>query len=604
MLSERTLAILCFILFAAIAAGSSPVDAQPRTPTQPGQNPAQTGPTTKTDGVAQQGPKRADLLPTVPVLPPDKNERKAFELIELNGYFRFRGDWFKKFDGQFDDDPALGGAPFPNALACTPTDGVEKPCEGTLKAANIRLRLEPVININEKTRVMFQVDLLDNVVLGSTPDNFYADGSASPGNSIAGAFSGGQIAPEAGRNAFSDSVRVNQAWGEVETSFGLIKFGRMPDHWGLGVLANAGGMDPFHNTYDLDADFGDVEDRVSFSTTIPGTDFLASVAMDWSQTAPISSQTNVGVARGRRGQPWDLDDNDDVNQWVFTIARRDTQSVFDEKVASGELALNYGVYFLYRTQNFDQTGVTLGAEPPPDQFVPRSLTLFQPDGWMRLAWKNLEVEAEAIIGLGDIEQTNDLGANEGLDIRQLAFVLRGTYKLVDGDLRLGFETGLASGDQFDNNPQGSIHVSNAVLPSGSDNTLNQFFFDFDYKVDLILFRELFGTVSNAIYAKPSLTYDITPQIRASGATILSWAHKAVATPGNKAGLGVEFDADLGYHDESRGFFAGFAYGVLFPLGGLDHPFDDINAGGPGFGYGNPGEMATAQTIQLRMMLKF
>jgi uncharacterized protein (TIGR04551 family) len=603
MLSERTLATAITLLICAApsVAGAQPQPTQP----QPGQNPAQTGPTTKTDGVAQQGPKRADLLPTVPVLPPDKNERKAFELIELNGYFRFRGDWFKKFDGQFNDDPELGGGPFPNALACTLTDGVDKPCEGTLKSANIRLRLEPVININEKTRVLFQVDLLDNVVLGSTPDNFYADGTAAPGNSLNGAFTGGQLAPEAGRNELSDSVRVNQAWGEVETSFGLIKFGRMPDHWGLGVLANAGGRDPIHDNYDLDADFGDTEDRVSFSTTIPGTDFLASVAMDWSQVAPVSSQTDVGAARGRRGQPWDLDDNDDVNQYVFTIARRDTQSVFAEKVANGELAVNYGVYFVYRTQNFDQTGVTLGDEPPADQFVPRSLTLFQPDGWLRLAWGDLEVEAEAIVGLGDIEQANDLGATDGLDIRQLAFVLRGAYKLVDGDLKLGLETGFASGDQFDNDPQGSIHVSNAVLPSGADTTLNQFFFDFDYKIDLILFRELFGTVTNAFYAKPSLTYDITDQIRAGGATIVSWAHRPVATPGNSPGLGVEIDVDLGYHDDTRGFYAGFAYGVLFPMSGLDHPADDTSAGGPGFGYDtNVGEMATAQTIQLRMALKF
>lgn len=602
MLSERTLATTAAITLLLGAAPGAQAQVQPG---QPGQNPAETGPTTKTDGVAQQGPKRSDLLPTVPVLPPDKNERKAFELIELNGYFRFRGDWFKKFDGQFNDDPALGGSPFPNALACTPTDGVDKPCEGTVKAANIRLRLEPVININEKTRVMFQVDLLDNVVLGSTPDSFYADGTSAPGNSVIGAFSGGQLAPEAGRNEMSDSVRVNRAWGEVETSFGLIKFGRMPDHWGMGVLANAGSRDPVHDTYDLDADFGDTEDRVSFSTTIPGTDFLASVAMDWAQTAPVSSQTDVGLARGRRGQPWDLDDNDDVNQWVFTIARRDTQSVFAEKIANGELALNYGVYFVYRTQSFEQTGVTLGMEPPPDQFVPRSLKLYQPDGWMRLAWRDLEVEGEAILGLGDIEQANDLGATDGLNIRQLGFVLRGTYKLVDGDLRMGLETGFASGDQFDNDPQGSIHVSNAVLPSGADNTLNQFFFDFDYKVDLILFRELFGTVTNAFYAKPSMTYDITDQIRASGATVLSWAHKPVATPGNSVGLGVELDADLGYHDDTRGFFAGIAYGVLFPLSGLDHPTDELGDGGPGFGYGsNARSMATPQTIQLRMALKF
>ena len=41
---------------------------------------------------------------------------------------------------------------------------IEKPGSG-----NIRLRLEPTINISDQVRVMAQVDLLDNTILGSTP---------------------------------------------------------------------------------------------------------------------------------------------------------------------------------------------------------------------------------------------------------------------------------------------------------------------------------------------------------------------------------------------------------------------------------------------------
>jgi hypothetical protein len=68
--------------------------------------------------------------------------------------------------------------------------------------------------------------------------------------------------------------------------------------------------------------------------------------------------------------------------------------------------------------------------------------------------------------------------------------------------------------------------------------------------------------------------------------------------------GVELDGDFGYHHE--GFFAGIAYGVLFPLSALDHPTDDPSGGsGPGFGYGdNDGDAEAAQTIQTRLMLQF
>lgn len=594
--------VLSMIALPSTSRAQQPNPANPNTP-----GPA--GPIDKPDGVAEQAPKEKDLLPTVPVLPPERSRKKAFELLELDGYFRLRGDWFKNFNLGFIDDPATGGSPFPRPLACTPSEGINKPCEKAIKAANMRLRLEPTININEKTRIHMQVDVLDNVVLGSTPDTFFGDGTNPRGDRITGAFSDGQAAPELGRNSLSTSLSVKRAWAEVETSFGLVKFGRMPDHWGLGILANSGGKDPVHGGVDLDSDYGDSEDRVMFSTLIPGTDIIGAVAMDWSSVAPTAAQTGI-MAQRYGGQAWDLDDNDDVNQFVFMVSRRDSPAQFKDKVDQGGLALNYGVYFVYRTQNFDQTGVVLGETPPPDQFVPRSLKSYTPDVWARLAWKFIEIEAEGLARIGSME-ASDLGVDGELKIRQYGGVLRSTFRFFDGDLRLGAELGFASGGSQDNVNQGELHVSGAQLPSGDDTTLNRFFFDFDYNVDLILFRELYGTISNAIYFKPRLEYDITDKLRGKAWSVASFAHKPIATPGNEAGLGIELDADVAYYDDASGFSAGIAYGVLFPFGGMNHPVDDPNEGGPGFGYGtdafgrtNLGNASTAQTIQVRLMLQF
>ncbi len=607
MPSSRHIFISTFLLVVSSLVVPGVLNAQPTNPanpTQPGG--PQTGPTNKPDGVAEQAPKERDLLPTVPVLPPERSRRRAFELLELDGYFRSRGDWFKQFDLGFNDDPAVGGTSFPNALGCTPTDGVNKPCEGTLKAANIRLRLEPTINVTEKTRVHMQIDVLDNVVLGSTPDSFFGDGT-SRGDRISGAFSDGQVAPQAGRNSIGSSLRVKRAWAEVDTSLGLIKFGRMPDHWGMGILANEGGKDPVHGGIDLDSDYGDTEDRLMFSTLIPGTNIIGAVAMDWVAVAPTSEQSPLYRNR-YGGQPWDLDDNDDVNQFVFMVSRRDSPKAFKEKVDAGQLALNYGVYFVYRTQNFDQRGVVLGEEPPPDQFVPRDLKVYTPDFWARLGWHNLELEFEGLTSLGSIQSATDLGVSGSLDIRQFGGVFRGTYRFFQGDLRLALEMGWASGDGQDNSPAGATHVSNSQLPTGTDNdhTINKFFFDFDYNIDLILFRELIGTVSNAIYARPSLEYDITDKFRVKGWSVLSFAHRPVSTPGNAAAYGVEFDTDVSYVDDSNGFQAGIAAGVLFPLSALDRRAPNANLGGPGFPeFGNnTGGARTPQTIQLRMSLKF
>src|SRR5688572_20118453 len=74
-------------------------------------------PEEKKEGVAEAAPKAPGLLPTNPVLPAPKGRRKRWKLVDIDGYFRLRTDWFKNFHLGFRDDLA-GGAPFPRALGC------------------------------------------------------------------------------------------------------------------------------------------------------------------------------------------------------------------------------------------------------------------------------------------------------------------------------------------------------------------------------------------------------------------------------------------------------------------------------------------------------
>jgi uncharacterized protein (TIGR04551 family) len=324
--------------------------------------------------------------------------------------------------------------------------------------------------------------------------------------------------------------------------------------------------------------------------------------MDWAQTSPSAQQTDIFLNRVD-GQAWDLDDNDDVNQWVVVLARIDSPEDFQDLRDQGELAINYGAYFVYRTQNWDQRGVNLGAAPDPALFEPRSAKAYIPDAWVKLGHKKFEAEAEAVAVIGSIGSLADVGVNlpmgeESFKVRQYGGVARIGYKLLDDSLRLGAEVGYASGDQWDNSPQGSTNVRDArTLPGPDDVSINAFRFDFDYEVDLILFRELIGTVTNATYVKPTLAWDITDRITFKTQLVMSFANKPVATPGNGLMYGVELDGDLGYRNE--GFFAGISYGVLFPLGAMNHPPDTE------FGYGlNSGDAGNAQTIQTRLMLSF
>jgi hypothetical protein len=62
--------------------------------------------------------------------------------------------------------------------------------------------------------------------------------------------------------------------------------------------------------------------------------------------------------------------------------------------------------------------------------------------------------------------------------------------------------------------------------------------------------------------------------------------------------GVELDADVGYHNDEEGFFAGISYGFLIPLSAMDHTadlFPDAE---------EQGDASNAQTIRMRFALTF
>lgn len=571
----------------------------------------------KKEGVAEAAPKAPGLLPTNPVLPAPKGRRKRWKLFDIDGYFRLRTDWFKNFHLGFRDDLA-GGAPFPRSLGCGANGGmgttVGAPCEENLSSTNIRLRLDPVINLDEGTSIHVQADVLDNLVLGSTPTGqpltggFDSQGMDLGNRPPFGAFGNTQAPPQQGVNSDRDSIVVKRAWAEVAVPLGILKFGRMPNHWGLGIFSNSGDHDPIHGTYDLDGDYGDTVDRFSFSAIIPGTNLRAMIATNWDSTRLVSNQTAQG--RGREGHPWDLADEDDITSWIGVISRMDTPTEFRDKVDRGELAFNYGIYFEYKNQYWDNdiSGFSIGESlDAANRFVPRSLTTYTPNPWFRLGYGRVELEAEFVAQLGSVERLDSYLGLSGADIRKFGGVGRFTWKGLEGKLKLGLESGFASGDQWDNEPDGNTHISAANLLGDpnittSSTKLSQFIFNREYKVDMILFRHLMGAVTNAGYVKPSLSYELTRSIGFRVANITSFALRTVSTPGNSRMYGTEFNGDLFY--SSGGFTTGISYGVLFPFAAMNHPGNPVGEDDFEYDPENQGDASTAHTIQMRLMLKF
>jgi uncharacterized protein (TIGR04551 family) len=519
-------------------------------------------------------------------------EKRKLELVTLDGYLRARPELFYKFDMGRGNDPA-GYSLWPRS----PISGAER----TNAGVNMRFRLEPTINVSEEVRIRAQIDALDNMVWGSTPDYAY---SLNSSNNYAydrnqfSIFSFGQAPQRSGINSLADSIAVKRVWGEVDTPIGLFRFGRMGSHWGLGMLHNDGNG--------IDSDWGDTVDRFSFTAEpIPG--FYASAMLDFNVEGLISARQPAG------GQPIDLSTLDDTHSYILVLARRDTEQERQAKLNSGQTVLNYGVHFTYRTQRDDavdslsgpftidgQTMVPTIANPV---WVPRRGQLFIPDLWGKIEQKNWRIEAEAAAILGSIENRAITGAtwadpnlSQSLYMYQFGATLQAEYRFLNGDLEIGLDVGFASGDSAPgfglyprrqgttnkgistvagdiDGPQFNCEVpKSATSSSCSDNEVRNFRFNPDYRVDMILYREILGGITDSIYFKPRAKYRITQGFDVFVGGIYSRAMFLSSTPGSGYGatdpsLGIELNGGVRYETE-EGFFGQLQYGILFPLDGF------------------------------------
>src|SRR5690606_24833141 len=395
-------------------------------------------------------------------------------------------------------------------------------------SGNLRLRLEPTLHITDTVKVHSQVDLLDNVVLGSTPDTYRFD---NPDAEI-DLFTRSQVPPQAGVNSLDDSIVVKRAWGDVRFGFGLrLQFGRMPWSWGMGMVANHGNGYARGEQSDiirhLDRDYGDSVDRVRLSFDF-GKDrrrtHTLAVSWDWAASGPTTAQV-LGPEYGNArlvGQTISAEKFDNVYQWSASIERRDDQDMLRRKLALGSPVVNYGVISWLRYQDVDQVEGSRAAEqagllpnsPYNELLVARRALVVTPDVWLRVNWRTLRVELEAAGTFGRFSaledrftesDTTDPGFYEAVTSDQLerktlanfGYALELKYGFFKDRFHIGFDHGLATGD-VSPSPY-SPHAGTAVGLGDDDNVISNFRFNPAYNVDMLMFREILGTVSNAAY---------------------------------------------------------------------------------------------------------
>lgn len=505
-----------------------------------------------------------------------KELKQAVNLLQLHGYFRLRGDLFNRADlGRGAD--ASGNTLFPTGTS------------DYLGAANMRLRLNPVLRISDDLAIYAQFDVLDNVVAGENPfiEPFF---DATTGSRLLSSRITGQ------------AIQVKRLWAEVETPIGQLSFGRKGLHWGEGLFYNDGNC--------LDCDYGNTFDRLQL-TAGPFLHHLVTIAVD-SLSEGVTSQNDPTLALyGQWGVPRDLQQLDDALRFSIAVQRTLAPQELRRRVDDGEWVVNYGALVAYRTQHsttpaLEQAGA--GATTPAAGIVKIDAHLVEIDVYAQVLHRKLRLATEwaGVTGsFADIPGMTATGASllgQPLDLLQGAGVVRGQYSLLKQDsLLVGVDVGLASGDKAPgmgarpgrkgsaadgSAARGDIDGRQFCTTACSDRDVTNFRINPDFRIDQLLWRNLFTTITDAWFARGEVRFK--PGGRASGggdddgfelsgALVYSQAIFASSTPNGTSPLGLELDASVTYTSKDR-FFAALVAGFLLPFDGLNNPLLADDAG--------------------------
>jgi uncharacterized protein (TIGR04551 family) len=437
--------------------------------------------------------------------------------------------------------------------------------------------------LSEDVRIKMTLDVLDNTIAGDAPGTYYGANSLGDAAGAEGTFFAGTLVPgeEAG---MGDSIKARRAWAEVRNrDLGELRFGRMPMHWGLGMLYNAGD--------DLDDDRSTDLDRVLATTKLAG--FYLTASYDF-----LSEGFFVNDDPSR---PLEQSQLDDVDQLTFSVARRHSPEELTASLERGELVLNGG--FQLSVRNQDAVYVDRDKESEEDWPLQRiEATTYTMDLWGLLRYQGFRAELEAAWSTGGMEsfEANVGDPRRELDISQLGYALETELRLLDDKLAIRFDHGLATGDSgVEGLSSGADYVTQPT--EIGDDTVSSFRFHPSYRVDLILWRNLMGQVTGAYYFKPGISYDFIKNdfgelLGARLDFVWSRASSFVQTWGNDEDLGIELDVSLYFRSEdgpelTDGFHAMAQYGVLFPMQGLGYNYEDS-------------DLEAAQTLRLLLGVVF
>jgi hypothetical protein len=161
----------------------------------------------------------------------------------MHGYYRVRNVYYHDLDTQRPNPRVNQGGLGDNDRL------------GTVVFHQQRLRLEPLLKVNDNLSLHMQMDVLDNILFGTKEVDFLDFHSPIIGTiQLPGA--GGALGVVGGQAGENQTLNIRRVYMDIMTPGGKLRIGRQPSHFGLGIFSNDGNGP--------EGDFGDTFDRILY----------------------------------------------------------------------------------------------------------------------------------------------------------------------------------------------------------------------------------------------------------------------------------------------------------------------------------------------------
>ena len=505
-------------------------------------------------------------------VPPSFKTTERMPQFEHHGYFRTRLSYFGNYDLNTRGTSPVGVPLNAEQRGADAQENIKADGSDAHLSGNIRFRYQPTIHITESVRISGTFDILDNLTLGTSPNGLRENWGANEFFSFNGADA------VKGESLLSDALSVKALYGEADTILGTFRVGRIPTHWGMGLVYNDGGVykrdqqiTEGHAWKCLDCDGGDAIDKVEWRIRDPFYDTLY-LAFSWDFiNSGISSYKQDSLA-----QSFDLAESDDVVQFTLSIfdrpiSQQEVETRYRKLYETREWVVDWGILYSYREQKQapDVNAVLQDSGASASyQLYEKGAKAHVFDLWGRFyvplpSDVMLRLEAEFVGAVGSVDlDISDEGDKRDIVQMGLGVEAEVTWK----DLVTGLKTGFAWADNMKYSGHSMIEsYALGVAPMGS--ILR---FDSSYRIDDIMFHELMDGINNAWYLNLNAEYkfplELSQMTMALGGRLdlsTAVALNKDATPGHSSWYGFEADLKL-FYEESDRFRFEIGAGVFVP----------------------------------------